>query len=171
MLRHQDSARTLGGTVRPSATPPVKIRDFAFPETDPRHVGARDVSAPHPAGPEFYAEGEEAEEDWGLEQDADEDEFAGGAAGTGDEEMEGVEEEGEGEEGLPEGIYVAVYDFEAESAHELAVRAGERVRVVGALEGGWAVVQREGEGTGEREEEGKVERGLVPEAYLEWAEG
>lgn len=66
--------------------------------------------------------------------------------------------------GLPEGLYEAAYAFEAESEHELSVASGERLRVVGALEGGWAIAERL-EVKGDAKE---CERGLVPEAYLEW---
>ncbi|PWN51197.1 hypothetical protein IE53DRAFT_60419 [Violaceomyces palustris] len=137
-----------GGPVSVTASQaPVKVRDFAFPNDDPRHTGKREVSQ---TGEQTPGEGQLREEDeaddWGLEQDEDEDEFVGDDGGN---------------LGLPEGIYRLLYPFDAESEHELSVHAEERVRVVGALEGGWAIAERE------TPREGEENRGLVPESYLE----
>jgi hypothetical protein len=130
---------------------PLKIRDYAFTELDPRHVGARDVSAPS------EKEGHHAEE---LQEPEAED-----------------EEEGEGsfqEQGLPIGLYTAAYEFVAESVHELSVQVGQKLRLVGHVEGGWAIVikVKEGEEDIPFDEGNNTEsddKGLVPEAYLEWS--
>ncbi|CEH15408.1 Src homology-3 domain [Ceraceosorus bombacis] len=147
----------------------LRIRDFGFPEEDPRHFGARDVSAPQQggrggagAGASGMFAGEAGEEEESAWPNAD--------AST----MSDEEEEKEGDDGGPRpGIYSAAYDFQAESEHELTVVSGTRVRVVGALEGGWAIAEiyaenKQGDVTGQEEEGTK--RGLVPEAYLEWLE-
>ena len=59
---------------------------------------------------------------------------------------------------MPPGLYRVIYDFEAETEHELTVVVEDQVRVVGSVEGGWAV--------GFKESDGK--EGLVPAGYLEW---
>jgi hypothetical protein len=143
----------------------LKVRDFGFPELDPRHVGARDVSlgaaAPAPergsaaaARPWMSLGGGSALASGAMEESE---------VPPSDDEA-GMDEEGEGDEddALPLGLYAAAYEFVAESTHELAVAAGEHVRVVGALEGGWAIAERITAG------EEQKERGLVPQAYLTW---
>ena len=151
----------------------LKVRDFGFPELDPRHVGARDVSlgaaAPAPergsaaaARPWMSLGGGSALASGAMEESEDEDSSAWDVPPSDDEA--GMDEEGEGDEddALPLGLYAAAYEFVAESTHELAVAAGEHVRVVGALEGGWAIAERITAG------EEQKERGLVPQAYLTW---
>ncbi|KDN52097.1 hypothetical protein K437DRAFT_39990 [Tilletiaria anomala UBC 951] len=146
----------------------LRVRDFAFPETDPRHVGARDVSAPQGGGTSALtgtsADGDgedgnnknnnnnhnEEEEDWGVDANDAE-----------------VDAEGDNGDGLALGVYEVLYAFEAESEHELTCKPGDRVRVVGNLEGGWAVVERVSPGAQEESEE-EVKRGLVPESYIGW---
>lgn len=65
---------------------------------------------------------------------------------------------GEGSVLLP-GIYRAVYDFEPQGAHEMALQEDQLVFVLGNGGGdGWAVVL----------DEGTDERFLVPAEYLEW---
>lgn len=144
--------------------PPLKIRDFAFPETDPRHVGARDLSIPEERLSTGYGVGGnhsglggggEDEEEWGPE--AHEHSY---------EDDEEEEEEGVGG-GLPEGLYQVIYPFQAESEHELTVTQDQRVQVVGGLDGGWAIVQKISE-EDQIALDGDGNRGLVPEAYLEW---
>lgn len=137
--------------------PPLKIRDFAFSESDPRHVGARDLSIPEERLSTGYgnnsrlsSEEKEEEDEWGP--DAHEHSY------EDDEEFQ----EERSEVGLPEGCYQVIYPFEAESEHELSVSQGMKVMVVGALEGGWAIVQKI------LDDNGEGDRGLVPEGYLEW---
>lgn len=130
---------------------PLKIRDYAFTELDPRHVGARDVSAPS----------ERASPNEGLQE---------AEAGEEEEGDEGAFQE----QGLPPGLYNAAYEFVAESEHELSVQVGQKLRLVGHVEGGWAIVVKipEGQEDVEIEEEDdtqSADKGLVPEAYLEWA--
>ncbi|PWN23731.1 hypothetical protein BCV69DRAFT_279657 [Microstroma glucosiphilum] len=169
---------------------PIKVKDFAFPEADPRHVGARDVSlgAPTSKGHPFIHR-KPREEDWdesdadssgvslgnqgrwrggagddwgpGVSYDEDEEEFEGdhgrrGSGGSGQEQYDAEVEEGE--PGTQPGLYEVIYDFGAESEHELSVSTGDRVRVVASVDGGWAVGIREGDG----------KEGLVPEGYLVW---
>ncbi|CAO1619324.1 unnamed protein product [Parajaminaea phylloscopi] len=160
------------------ALEPLKIRDFAFPESDPRHVGARDVSHPTNAGTnrfqlretgaDAYGSNDPAEgTDWGpsASYDEDEDEFEGDEGH--DDGREGADHAGAGGtgvvpvDGLTPGLYRVLYDFEAEEEHELTVKVGELISVVGAVEGGWAV--------GYKEKDVEKE-GLVPEGYLEWAD-
>lgn len=166
------------------ALAPLKVRDFAFPETDPRHVGARDVGHSAAFGAERFHIREVSRETYGNDGGDNGIEAVGWHPGSGpdwspsasydeDEEFEGVQgqhksSDGIGEEldsvgvaavqGLPAGLYRVLYDFEAEEEHELSVKVGERVNVVGAVEGGWAV--------GFKENDDK--EGLVPEGYLEW---
>lgn len=166
---------------------PLKVRDYAFGETDPRHVGARDVSAPSQreslatgssifggigggvggggGGPlggfgsftgMFQSGGQQHSVDWGLTQTSDSDDS---------DEDDG--NENQEEEGLPHGLYHAVYDFAAESEHELSVSVGEKVRLVGHVDGGWAVVVKVLARPPDQDEEHGA-KGLVPEAYLEW---
>ncbi|CAO1615884.1 unnamed protein product [Jaminaea pallidilutea] len=161
--------------------PPLKVRDYGFQESDPRHVGARDVSRisdSHARGGSGYKasrigrfdydggfdddDEEEAElgtvnwqqssgDEWGpgASYDEDEDEF------EGDQGQPGAQENVDSE--IHPGPYRVIYDFEAEEEHELSVKAGDRVTVVGAVEGGWAA--------GSRDADGK--EGLVPAGYLE----
>jgi hypothetical protein len=129
---------------------PVKIRDYAFSEVDPRHVGARDVSAPIPR----------------LAQYEEDVEYAG------DEQEEETEEEG-GIKILPMGLYNAAYEFVAESEHEMSVPIGQKLRLVGHVEGGWAIVVKVKEGEEdlalpEADDTPNPDKGLVPQAYLEW---
>lgn len=143
--------------------PPLKIRDFAYTEFDPRHVGARDVTLADPddeklGGSGFTFSG--TSQDWKVVDEDDEeiDEYDG----------EDVNSDGAAR-GLPLGLYHAAYDFEAESEHELGVKVGQRVRLVGHVDGGWAIVVRVKEGEKDiSPDEETVEKGLVPEAYLEW---
>ena len=125
----------------------LKVRDFAFPEQDPRHVGARDVgSAPEKGDPpQAGSVDDEEQQDWGVD--------ANDAEAAGDDDA------------LPEGLYQVLYAFAAESEHELNVQPGDRVRVVGHLDGGWSIVERAANQKGIAAES---ERGLVPESYLEW---
>lgn len=126
----------------------IKVRDFAFPEDDPRHHGE----------PLFdqQNEAEQAEDQQHQEEsDAAEHEFY----------IEGADDENEfdGDEGdnanVPEGIYKVLYEFNPVSEHELAVQPGETVHVVGFLEGGWAIAIKD-------DDQGV--KGLVPATYLEW---
>lgn len=146
---------------------PLKIRDYAFIELDPRHVGARDVSAPSPSADRYDAYRSGA---------------GGWRRGTEDDDAEeGDHDDEEGEDGeeanveqrLPTGLYHAAYDFVGESEHELSVAVGQKVRLIGYVDGGWAIVVRVEEGEEDRnfsleEEMPGVDKGLVPEAYLEW---
>lgn len=165
---------------------PIKVKDFAFSESDPRHVGARDVSlggAPSPKGHPFIHR-KPREEDWddtdadssgvslgnqgrwrggagddwgpGISYDEDEEEFEGdhGRRGSGGSSQAAEQDEA----GTQPGLYEVIYDFGAESEHELSVSTGDRVRVVASVDGGWAVGIREGDG----------KEGLVPEGYLVW---
>ncbi|KAK0561233.1 hypothetical protein OC844_003329 [Tilletia horrida] len=173
----------------------IKVRDFGFVREDPRHFGVGDE------------EDEDEEEVDEAEEELDDGRWQGAGAGAGEEpatvaspeehdynegwqqqqqgadylpeEEEGGEQGEAGGGGLPHGWYAAMYAFDAESAHELTVVPGERLLVVGALPGGWAIVERdvgqdaevEGAGAGAGaggEEEPKAERGLVPEGYLSW---
>lgn len=147
----------------------LKVRDYAFGEDDPRHVGARDVSV-------------SAAQSWDpqVDQYGIADASQAGAA-DGDEDLF---VEGEGSEGgLACGIYQVLYGFQAESEHELTVEAGEKVRVVGGLDGGWAIVETlepglptttsstSAEGAQAQEEAStEYRKGLVPESYLGWIE-
>lgn len=131
---------------------PVKIRDYAFSEVDPRHVGARDVSAPSP-------------------RPAQDEESVGYAGQEQEEETE--EEEGGGSKVLPMGLYNAAYEFVAESVHEMSVPMGQKLRLVGHVEGGWAIVVKVKEGEEdvslpEADDTPHPDKGLVPQAYLEW---
>lgn len=109
-----------------------------------------------------------------------------------DEESDEDDEQDEADTGgLPHGLYVAAYDFTSESDHELSVSVGEKVRLVGHVDGGWAVVVKileslsldeegqpragtksekaaEGEHDNGQEGERHGEKGLVPEGYLQW---
>lgn len=185
---HLSTVDKLGGndlqsSSRPASLllPPLKVRDYGFQESDPRHVGARDVSRisdSHARGGSGYKasrigrfdydggfdddDEEEAElgtvnwqqssgDEWGpgASYDEDEDEF------EGDQGQPGAQENVDSE--IHPGPYRVIYDFEAEEEHELSVKAGDRVTVVGAVEGGWAA--------GSRDADGK--EGLVPAGYLE----
>ncbi|EPQ25679.1 uncharacterized protein PFL1_06751 [Pseudozyma flocculosa PF-1] len=129
---------------------PIVVRDFAFDPADPRFAGQREAGLGQDddeAGSRQFDEGEGEEGGWGdLEgyEDEDEDEFVG--------------DEGD-QAHVAEGVYRVVYEFVSESEHELSVEAGETVRVVGALEGGWAIVTKESD---------QEVKGIVPATYLEW---
>lgn len=183
------SIQRTASTSRPGSftLAPLKIRDYAFPETDPRHVGARDVShstsfsgsrfALRDAGADQYGQEDDVDalgrrrnnsgDDWGpsASYDEDEEEFEGDqgerrSLGDVDNDDDATDRSGGvvAIDGLACGWYRVLYDFEAEEEHELSVKVGERVNVVGAVEGGWAV--------GFKENDDK--EGLVPEGYLEW---
>lgn len=155
---------------------PLKIRDFAYEEVDPRHVGARDVGLPSPERKRSSGFGMSAfggqtlgSHEWGAteedydDDDADDEEerMAYGDGSTGDMST--------ASSGLPPGLYHAAYDFSAESDHELNVKAGQRVRLIGHVDGGWAIVVRVQEGQEDvAADEEETEKGLVPEAYLQW---
>ncbi|CAO1630080.1 unnamed protein product [Sympodiomycopsis kandeliae] len=99
--------------------------------------------------------GSQIDDDWGPGMRYDEDEEFEGA-GSGQQSDDGHHQASEA--AAPRiGRYKVLYDFESESEHELTVVAGEIVRVVGTVDGGWAVGFKE---------DGK--EGLVPEGYLEW---
>lgn len=154
---------------------PLKVRDYAFPETDPRHVGAREVGL----GTQVNADASPTSKfgfgtfggggasgpahEWsigGIDHDDDDDEDVYDVNSESDEGSQ---------DGLPLGLYHAAYDFIAESEHELDVKVGQRVRLVGHVDGGWAIVVRicDGEEDVDLEDE-SVDKGLVPEAYLQW---
>lgn len=238
--------------------PPLKIRDFGFPETDPRHVGARDVGLntstsayfPHRASQDWGDDDDQraggsssrwtttggsssrsnnlssvtqGEDDWGPDicYDEDDEEFEGDH-GAGMRRNRASQQQGGGttatmtssalnpassqargggggggsntysqvdsatslssaadsnvsrsnssmESGLQEGLYRVLYDFEAESEHELTVVVDDLVRVVGVVEGGWAVGFKEGSASSAGGGEvNSMDQGLVPEGYLEW---
>lgn len=146
---------------------PLKIRDYAYEEIDPRHVGARDVGLPSPQGERMspggasFGYGGEQLHEWGTHVGED-DEY------DDDGSYEGSEGGGSSStDGLPLGLYHAAYDFAAESEHELNVKVGERVRLVGHVDGGWAIVMRVREGDMDVDPaDENVDKGLVPEAYL-----
>ncbi|KAJ1021898.1 hypothetical protein NDA16_003660 [Ustilago loliicola] len=127
----------------------IKVRDFAFPEDDPRHHGEQLLDPQQ-------EEAEEGEHQHHQEEsDAAEHEFY----------IEGADDENEfdGDEGnnanVPEGVYKVLYEFDPVSEHELAVQPGETVHVVGSIEGGWAIaIKYDDQGV----------KGLVPATYLEW---
>ncbi len=75
-------------------------------------------------------------------------------------EMDGIDQGATGEDPvLVPGIYRAMYDFEPQGAHEMALQEDQLVYVLGNGGGdGWAVVL----------DEGTDERFLVPAVYLEW---
>ncbi|QRV72225.1 hypothetical protein RhiJN_00239 [Ceratobasidium sp. AG-Ba] len=121
--------------------PVVKIRDFAFPVGDERHVGdgplskrlssASSSSSGWPPDDEYESQDEDDEP---LSQD-DSDAF------------------------VP-GIYRALYAFEPEGTAEMALVEDQQVRVLGRGGGvGWVVVLKPGGGS---------EQALVPEGYLEF---
>lgn len=146
--------------------PLLKIRDFAFTEVDPRHVGARDVGLPSPD-----QGGHSARHSISLGLGRQE----GSPADLyDDDEEEDEEEEDEGDlsagqTALPPGLYHAAYDFTAESEHELDVKVGQRVRLIGHVDGGWAIVVRVRAGDEDvAADDEDVDKGLVPQAYLEW---
>ncbi|KIS65820.1 uncharacterized protein UMAG_11224 [Mycosarcoma maydis] len=128
----------------------IRVRDFAFPQDDPRHHGHLLAEAQQSA-----AQDQDFDEH-GQESDADGNEFY----------IEGAEDENEfdGDEGdnanVAQGVYNVLYAFEPVSEHELAVEPGDLVHVVGSLEGGWAIAIKDGNET---------VKGLVPATYLEWS--
>ncbi len=184
----------------------LKVKDFAFPAEDGRHVGMRDARLKGPAGggggagrgawlatlvgsDEEEASEEEDDDGRGQRHDAGEGEQDEWGLSAADAEAVGEEEEEGAQEGLPLGIYEVLYAFEAESEHELSVEPGERVRVVGALDGGWAIVETlfaqgatlaaGANSTGEIDAAASLgageaslsyRKGLVPESYLGWVE-
>jgi hypothetical protein len=90
-----------------------------------------------------------------------------------EEEDQHEDEEGEGPQPLPLGLYHAAYEFQAESEHELSVKAGQKVQLIGHVDGGWAIVVKLQNGketwtAGEEDQVPEEDKGLVPEAYLEW---
>ncbi|GAC95068.1 cytoskeletal protein binding protein [Pseudozyma hubeiensis SY62] len=129
----------------------IRIRDFAFPDDDPRHKG--DPLAEPQSSADHY---QDFDEHGHSSADVDEDEFY----------IEGAEDENEfdGDQGdnasVPEGVYKVLYAFEPVSEHELAVHPGEVVHVIGSLDGGWAIALKEGD---------ESVKGLVPATYLEWS--
>ncbi|KAN0062363.1 hypothetical protein ACQY0O_005245 [Thecaphora frezii] len=133
-----------------SAAAPIIVRDYAFAESDPRFSGLRLTGSANEASDELGSEqleAGEAEEEggWGdLDEDEDEDEFVG--------------DEGD-QANLAEGVHRVLYEFVSESEHELSVQPDELVRVVGALEGGWAIVTKISD---------PEVKGIVPATYLEW---
>ncbi|EJD42391.1 hypothetical protein AURDEDRAFT_115043 [Auricularia subglabra TFB-10046 SS5] len=156
----------------------VKIRDFAFPEGDPRHVGVgappddKDGSASSSRrssgwGSSFRWSGIAAKLPWARSPSPSpqaevptQSDFDRNFTDDGEYE-DGEEEEyfpDEAEELRP-GFYRALYAFEPEGTAEMALREDQRVRVLGRGGGvGWAVARMEGgEGCA-----------LVPESYLEW---
>ena len=128
----------------------IRVRDFAFPQDDPRHHGHLLAEAQQSAAKDqdFDEHGQESDADWN--------EFY----------IEGAEDENEfdGDEGdnanVAQGVYNVLYAFEPVSEHELAVEPGDLVHVVGSLEGGWAIAIKDGNET---------VKGLVPATYLEWS--
>jgi hypothetical protein len=156
---------------------PLKIRDFAYEEVDPRHVGARDVGLPSPerkhtsgfgmspfgGGPNLGGhEWGSTEEEYDDEDEEEEEDQEGyGNESTGDTSSSSIK--------LPPGLYHAAYDFVAESDHELNVKVGQRVRLIGHVDGGWGIVVRVKDGEDDvAADEEETEKGLVPQAYLEW---
>ncbi|WFD40344.1 uncharacterized protein MJAP1_003330 [Malassezia japonica] len=55
-------------------------------------------------------------------------------------------------------LFIAMYDFRAESSNELSVASGTQLHVLRDIDGGWVLAQRLDEPT---------KRGLVPGAYLQ----
>ncbi|UZJ54564.1 hypothetical protein CBS101457_003884 [Exobasidium rhododendri] len=181
------SPSTVAPQRRPSSTSvyhqvvaiPLKVRDFAFTETDPRHVGAKDVSAPS-SSQERYEEGRQRwqGDDGADDDDADDDDDDDDDEDDNGEKRErgaGVEDDEDDQQQLPLplGLYHAAYDFTAESEHELSVMAGQKVQLIGHVDGGWAIVVKLQDGketwtAGEEDQVAEVDKGLVPEAYLEW---
>lgn len=162
-----------------SYLPPLKVRDFAYEEVDPRHVGARDVGLPSPekkhtsgsgfgmspfggqalGGHEWGSTEEEYDDDEDEEEEDDQEGYGNGS--TGDMSTQSTD--------LPLGLYHAAYDFIAESDHELNIKVGQRVRLIGHVDGGWAIVVRVQDGQDDvAADEEETEKGLVPQAYLQW---
>ncbi|WFD03169.1 hypothetical protein MOBT1_001858 [Malassezia obtusa] len=54
-------------------------------------------------------------------------------------------------------VYLALYDFAAESSNELSVAAGTQLHLLRPVDAGWVLAQRVDD---------PAQRGLVPEAYL-----
>ncbi|PWN36220.1 uncharacterized protein FA14DRAFT_155625 [Meira miltonrushii] len=163
-----------------SYLPPLKIRDFAYEEVDPRHVGARDVGLPspekkHTSGSGFgmspfggqvfggheWGSTEEEYDDDDDDDEEDDDQEGYGNGSTGDMSAPSSD--------LPLGLYHAAYDFIAESDHELNIKVGQKVRLIGHVDGGWAIVVRVQDGQDDvAADEEETEKGLVPQAYLQW---
>lgn len=128
----------------------IRIRDFAYPEYDPRYHGLPLTE------PLESAQHDQHSQEPGQEPDTDDQEFY----------IEGPEDENEfdGDQGddanVPEGIYNVLYAFEPVSEHELAVGPGDTVHVVGSIDGGWAIAIKDGDDS---------VKGLVPATYLEWS--
>ncbi|KIJ30255.1 hypothetical protein M422DRAFT_268223 [Sphaerobolus stellatus SS14] len=85
-------------------------------------------------------------------------------------------EDGEEEDPLPLGIYLALFDFEPEGIVGMALVEGQEVRVVGGGGVGWAVVIREGlnaaaVGVSEKGGEAAEEYMLMLESYLKFVRG
>ncbi|KAF8598617.1 hypothetical protein BDV93DRAFT_609726 [Ceratobasidium sp. AG-I] len=179
-LLHNGSRKRLS-TLSIVSTPPaaprrsllVRIRDFAFPKDDERHVGrgpfAKRSSVASSAGSGRggwlgRVLGRKRNGDGGGDDNSDypdanssqdesddpyysdeEDELAGG----GDED---------GEAPFVPGLYRALYAFEPEGTAEMALAEDQQVRVLGRGGGvGWVVVLKPD----------GVEQALVPEGYLE----
>lgn len=192
----------VGGNDAPDddVLPPLKVRDYAFDESDPRHVGARDVSLPSPSARAAKDSGDEmmgmlgggaiaglrlglggggggaGVHEWAVsteeyEEDDDDDIDDAGEESDGGVLLSSAQPSNSslGQSGLPLGLYYAAYDFSAESEHELDVKVGQRVRLIGHVDGGWAIVVRVGQGQEDiSADDEEADKGLVPEAYLQW---
>lgn len=175
-LLHNGSRKRLS-TLSIVSTPPaaprrsflVKIRDFAFPQGDDRHVGSGpfakrgSVASSTGSGRGGWlgrvfgrkrngdGEGEENPEANSSQDDSDDPYY------SDEEDEQGVGDE-DGEAPFVPGLYRALYAFEPEGTAEMALAEDQQVRVLGRGGGvGWVVVLKPD----------GIAQGLVPESYLE----
>ncbi|KAH8919768.1 hypothetical protein BT69DRAFT_466153 [Atractiella rhizophila] len=172
----------------------IKIRDFGFPSTDPRHHGER-VGAPATEGREGEKDGDWwpaplrsnsnnstslslDEEDEDDDDDGEFEEFRKWRESAQDEpdaEPEpapAVVDVGPGAGGcvIKLGmVYRAAYDFEAEGDSELSLEKGDLLKVLELICEGWVVAERiyEDESSANPPQSGEADAGLVPANYLE----
>ncbi|KAI8454109.1 hypothetical protein BY996DRAFT_6414142 [Phakopsora pachyrhizi] len=151
------SDRVSDGTKQDFSGGDIKIRDFGFQASDPRHVGkdlenqANKNTQRHPKGPGALEEGEEQEDDG-----EDDDFFVKRLQEEGpipnqlpssleEEEEEGVENVNGNDlvTGRVQGdLFVSIYDFKAEGESEMDLVEGEFVRVLEVICDGWVVAQK-----------------------------
>ncbi|KAF8325647.1 uncharacterized protein EI90DRAFT_3072372 [Cantharellus anzutake] len=162
---------------RRSASLIIRVRDYAFPPSDERHLGALTLSSPRNSVSSYASRFSGFASRFGFifgdrranrrdesplrastpTQDED------GTADYGYEEGNETGADGQNAIGqdpiLVPGIYRAMYDFEPQGAHEMALQEDQLVYALGNSGGdGWAVVLAED----------SDERFLVPAVYLEW---
>lgn len=167
----------------------VRIKDFAFREGDPRHVGEPDPDAPPPSTRRprgrGYFHGEDVDDDTDSDAPGGWSFMAGGQSASGnfgfdddpeedvDELDDTVDDAGTGDHEIEQGsLCVAAFAFQAEGESEMDLFEGDVVRVHERVCNGWVVATKvafDDEGRLVEHADGDPDEdhvGLCPMAYL-----